>query len=214
MFNINKSENSHGVGKITILSFLILFFLAITLLILNNNVFILNLDQAVHTLITSHLSPSFYSWMLSITNIGDILSTIIIFTVFGLFLFSKNKTSFYIFTLATASGIASTQIIKHFVQRARPINPLEQGFSFPSAHAMIATVFLLSSIYLLAPHMKKVFSKNTFLIVTAIIFPLVAFSRIYLSVHWASDVIAGIVLGLICFVFSSFTYCYKKENVL
>jgi len=201
-------------NTIIILNFLILFFLVITLLVLNNNAFILNSDQIIHTWIADHQSPSFYNYMLSITNIGDVLGTIIIFIVFGLFLFLKNKTSFYIFTLVTFSGIVLTQIIKYFVQRARPINLLEQGFSFPSSHAMIATVFLLSSIYLLAPQMKKIFSKNTFLIVTVIIFPLVAFSRIYLSVHWASDVIAGIVLGLICFVFSSFMYCHKKENVL
>ena len=70
------------------------------------------------------------------------------------------KKYFYIFTLTTASGFALVEIIKYLVQRARPYNLLEQGYSFPSAHATIVTIFLLSSIFLLAPLMKKVFTKS------------------------------------------------------
>jgi undecaprenyl-diphosphatase len=172
------------------------------------------LDNTIDSWIASQQTPSLYGFMLSITNIGDVLGTIIIFVVFGLFLFRKNKKFFYIFATASTSGIVLTEIIKHLIQRARPFNLLETGFSFPSAHAMISTVFLLSSIYLIAPLLNNKFSKYTFLLITSIVFPLVAFSRIYLSVHFTSDVVAGITLGSICFLFSWLMYCYKKENVL
>lgn len=199
--------------KIT-LGILILIFVAVTLLVSNNNPFIIGLDNSVYDWIANHQSPSFYNFMRTITNVGDVLSTVIILLVFSAFLFFKNKKDSYVLALAAFSSIILTETIKHVVQRARPENLLQQGFSFPSAHAMISAVFLLASIYLLSPLLKNKFSKYTFLLITSVVFPLVAFSRIYLSVHYTSDVIAGILLGSICFLFSWLAYCYKKENVL
>ena len=201
-------------NKVVILSSLILIFIAMAFLIISNNFLVIGLDNSIHNWILGHQSPSVYNFMLSITNIGDVSGTIIIFIVFGLFLFMKNKKDLYTFATATASGIVLTEIIKHLVQRTRPFNLLEQGFSFPSAHAMISTIFLLSSIYLLAPIIQKTFSKVTFLVIVSITFPLVAFSRIYLSVHFTSDVLAGIILGAICLIFAEIVCCHKKENVL
>ena len=152
--------------------------------------------------------------MLSITKILNPIEAVIIFAIFGLFLFLKNRHYFYSFTIATALGTLLPLGLKFLTQIQRPNLLLEQDFSFPSAHATIATIFLLSSIFFLMPLMKNGFSKNIFKIITYIIFPLVAFSRIYLSVHWTSDVLAGIVLGFICFIISEIICCHKKENVL
>ncbi len=201
-------------SKTIILSSLILAFLTITFLVVNKNVFVINLDNLINNFMLSHQYYSMTDMMLSITKVLDPFESFIIFAVFGLFLILKNKKYFYTFTLATTSGIILTEIIKHLTQRARPYNLLEQGFSFPSAHATVATIFILSSIFLLVPLMKKGVLKNTFLLVALIVFPLVAFSRIYLSVHFMSDVVAGIILGSICFLFARIICCYKKENML
>jgi undecaprenyl-diphosphatase len=153
--------------------------------------------------------------MISITKIGDVYEVLAIIAIFGLFLLLKNKDYFYSFVITSGLGVTLSWIIKWLVQRARPVNSLmEYDYSFPSSHATIAAIFLLSSIFLLIPLMKKGFSKNIFATIVCIIFPLVAFSRIYLSVHWTSDVIAGILLGAICFIFSKTICCHKKENVL
>ncbi|MFH1454859.1 MAG: phosphatase PAP2 family protein [bacterium] len=201
-------------NKIIILSFLILAFLAITLLVVNKNVFIIGLDNTIKTFIENHQLPSISNLMLSITKIGNLYEVSAIFLIFGLFLILKNKKYFYIFTIATSLGALLPWAIKLLTQIERPSLLLEQDFSFPSSHATIATVFLFSSIFLLTPIMKKGFSKNVFTLVTFVIFPIVAFSRIYLSVHWTSDVIAGIILGSICFLSAKMICCYKKENVL
>lgn len=193
-------------NKTIILSFLILVFLIITFLIVNKNIFIINLDNFIKNFIENYQFSFINEIMFSITKIGNIYETFIIFIVFGLFLIFKNRKNFYIFTLATSSGIILTGIIKNLIQKMRPYNLIEQGFSFPSTHAVIAVIFFLSSIFLLAPLMKKSFLKNIFLLIVSIIFPLVAFSRIYLSLHWTTDVFAGIILGLICFIFAKIIY--------
>ena len=200
--------------EVIILSSLILIFIAIVVLVTTNNSVLIGLDSYVNNWILNHQSVSFYNFMLSLTNLGEVYGTIIILIIFGSFLFLKNKQGSYILALAATSGVILVEIIKYLVQRVRPYNLLETGFSFPSAHGMISTVFLLSSIILIAPLIKNLFMKNIFLIIVSIVFPLVAFSRIYLSVHWTSDVLAGIVLGSISFIFAKMVYCHKKENVL
>jgi undecaprenyl-diphosphatase len=107
-------------------------------------------------------------------------------------------------------------IIKPIIEKIRPVSNLllETDYGFPSGHSTIATVFILSSIFLIAKAVKKWFTKKIFLLCTCVIFPLVIISRVYLSVHWFSDVIAGILLGSICYILASFVCCLKKKNML
>jgi membrane-associated phospholipid phosphatase len=67
---------------------------------------------------------------------------------------------------------------------------------------------------LMAKAIKNRSTKNIFLLCTCIIFPTVILSRLYLSVHWFSDVLAGILLGSICYLLASYICCLKKKNML
>jgi undecaprenyl-diphosphatase len=155
--------------------------------------------------------------MLSITKVCNIPESIIIFIIFSIFLILKKKKQlFYLFTTFTALGTLLPFIIKPLIERIRPLSNLllETDYSFPSGHATIATVFLISSIVIIAPLIKNSFSRKIFILCTSIIFPLVIISRVYLSVHWFSDVLAGILLGSICYILASFVCCLKKKNML
>ncbi len=201
--------------KTIILFFLVLAFLVITFLVASKNIFIVNLDATIHTFVGNHPYPAVSNLMISMTKLGNVYGASVIFIILGLFLLFKNKKYFFVFAIASSLGSLLPQIIKPLTKIQRPENILGgQDYSFPSGHATISMIFLLSSIFLLSPFLKSEFSRKLFLLLTSIIFPLVALSRIYLSVHWTTDVIAGIILGAICFIFSQIICCHKKENVL
>ncbi len=146
-----------------------------------------------------------------------ISSEIIIFFVFtALFLWRENKRR-WILPLWMTLGISALIgfIIKILIQRERPyqlgliniIPSLEEAshliwnFSFPSFHSM----FVFCAIPILAlqfPKLKKIF------IIFAV---LVAFSRVYLGLHFISDVIAG---GLIGYLIGVMVVKWEKENGL
>ena len=95
--------------------------------------------------------------------------------------------------------------LKHYFSRARPDDPVlnaAMGFSFPSGHAMSAMTFYGLIIFLVWKNIDNVTFKWTLTFLLIIFIHLIGFSRIYLRVHYASDVIAGFSLGLIWLVLS------------
>lgn len=142
-----------------------------------------------------------YQPMIAITNVGQPL-TIILFAA-GMFVWSVWQGRV---KMMTASGIVLVTIIvstalKLITHRGRPeteyaANMMFQTFSFPSGHAVAATVgfgFLAYIAWISLPQ-----PWNVVLGLAAIIFGLlVCVSRIYLGAHYPSDVVGGILLGLI-----------------
>lgn len=100
-------------------------------------------------------------------------------------------------------------LIKFIVKRPRPLNGLilENGFSFPSGHSLSAIFFYGFLIYFVSKYIKNTKLKRILQVLIIVIILLIGFSRIYLGVHFVSDVIAGFVLGLIILiVFINFLY--------
>ncbi len=147
-------------------------------------------------------NPIMDKLMVYVTNIGGPAGAAVTFAIFSLvIILKKHPDYFYIFTTSFVFSIISEFTIKQLVERMRPINYLikETGFSFPSGHSIAATIFLISAVFLIAPVIKNTALKWLFLALSCILFPAVAFSRIYLSVHFASDVLGSIFLGTAIF---------------
>ncbi len=95
--------------------------------------------------------------------------------------------------------------LKQYFGRVRPDDPVYKaalGFSFPSGHAMSAMTFYGLLIYMLWRYVENVAVKWTLTTLLAIFILLIGFSRIYLRVHYASDVLGGFSLGIIWLVLS------------
>ena len=98
-------------------------------------------------------------------------------------------------------GATSTALLfglKKFFQRERPHIPIFEhlpGYSFPSGHALLSFVFVSALIYLLWRSEMKNAWKWTISILLILFSLMVGISRIFLRVHYATDVIAGFSLG-------------------
>jgi undecaprenyl-diphosphatase len=135
--------------------------------------------------------------------ISDMSSPVIIISIAGItvwFLFAVKKHSWdaLILLIALTGAALLNWILKWVFQRSRPDAPsLAQafGYSFPSGHAMISFVFYGMLVYLLLVNFKR--GKITYLLTLFITFLILAIgiSRIYLGVHYPSDVIAGYAAG-------------------
>lgn len=112
------------------------------------------------------------------------------------------------------------QILKHIVQRPRPIEFRiidESGYSFPSGHSMVSTAFYGFLIYLIYKNVKNKYLRNSLIIILSILIILIGTSRIYLGVHYTSDVIAGFLISisyLIIFITTTQTFAKTDYNLL
>lgn len=100
--------------------------------------------------------------------------------------------------LSSAGGVALGALTKHLVARPRPAGGLiaETGFSFPSGHAVTAMIFFYLMILLFGEKIKNIWLKNLFVALNIALILIAGFSRLYLRVHYFSDVLAGFALGM------------------
>jgi undecaprenyl-diphosphatase len=90
--------------------------------------------------------------------------------------------------------------LKQFFNRPRPLTPLLKpvnGLSFPSGHALMSVTFYGLLIVLVWENIADRFWKWTFTILLLMLIILIGFSRVYLRLHYFSDVIAGFSAGII-----------------
>lgn len=119
------------------------------------------------------------------------------------------------------SSVLMMSLLKILFSRPRPLLPLLEpasGFSFPSGHAMSSVTFYGLLIYFVWIH-KEIprsirISTVTFLVLLII---MIGVSRVYLRVHYASDVIAGFCMGVIWITIAIYTIdkieVYTKRNL-
>jgi membrane-associated phospholipid phosphatase len=120
-------------------------------------------------------------------------------SLIGYFLFIRRHSWFSIRIASIAlSSLGLMFLLKALFRRKRPVDPvaIARGLSFPSGHALIGVTFYGLLIYIIS---KTVEDKNIkWPLITALLIwiQLIGFSRVYLRVHYASDVAVGYVIGL------------------
>ena len=113
---------------------------------------------------------------------------------------TKHKYSALLLIIATAGGILLNNLLKVGFGRPRP-QVFDWGttvvsWSFPSGHAMSATVVYSTVAYLAARLQRRHRHRVMTLVGAALLIILICISRLYLGVHYPSDVIAGMLIGL------------------
>ncbi|NOU76943.1 phosphatase PAP2 family protein [Paenibacillus sp. LMG 31458] len=156
-----------------------------------------SIGSAVRTLRSDAVTPV----ALFFTIMGKAITEFIVFVVVALILLIKFKhkweTLILLIGVLTAWGL--NQLLKDLFQRDRPVGMWlieENGFSFPSGHAMVSSLFYGLIGYLLWVNVRKIWKAAWLIpVVTIVVVVCIGLSRIYLGVHYPSDVLAGFAAG-------------------
>ncbi len=180
---------------------IILFIALIGFLALAEDVFnkeIMNGDIIGYKIISTFLISDFATPIAKfITNFGGAIFLILL--AITLFILIKDKRiglSIFI-NLLIVTGL--NQIIKHILQRPRPTEFRiieETGYSFPSGHSMVSMAFYGYLIYLIYKYIKNKYVKWISIVILSILICSIGISRIYLGVHYTSDVLGGFLLSM------------------
>ena len=181
--------------------YLLIIFLVISLIwtfLVYFNIFD-NLDNKIYNFIISFKSDFNTYFFKIITFLCSIkFITLMCITSILLTLIKKDKSYLLIILVSIVSSVVNL-IIKNIIRRDRPdkINWLitESNFSFPSGHSMMATIFYGFLAYLLYKSNLNRNVKIIILIMMLFLILLIGISRIYLGVHYTSDVIGGFLWG-------------------
>ncbi len=192
------------------LGVLFLLFIILTVLVCTNT--IEPLDNAASSFIISIRSPELTNTMNIITNISGSYA-LIVFTTLFIILIKKKKYPLAI-TINLIAVFITSQLAKAIVERDRPLDMLVSapGYSYPSGHSMVGLAYFSFLSYLVIKYIPNKIVKIILPIVFTITILLVGFSRIYLGVHYLSDVLAGFLLGAIYLIIFINIYPLEEQK--
>ena len=183
------------------LKWIILFICLIGFLALAEDVFnkeILNGDIIGYKIASEFLISDFATPIAKfVTNFGGAIFLIILAMTL-LILIKDKKIGLSILSNLVIITVLN-QLLKIILQRPRPTDYRiieETGYSFPSGHSMISMAFYGYIIYLIYKYVKNKYIKWFSIVLLSILICSIGISRIYLGVHYTSDVLGGFLISI------------------
>lgn len=183
------------------LKWMILFICIVGFLLLAEDVFdkeIMNGDAIGYRVISTYLISDFATPIAKfITNLGGAMFLIGTTAILCIIMKNEKIGIAIIFNLGIVTIL--NQLLKRILQRPRPEEfriIKESGYSFPSGHSMISMAFYGFLIYLIYKNVKNKYLKWSLITVLGILIISIGVSRIYLGVHYTSDVVAGFLIAI------------------
>lgn len=189
----------------------ILVFISIILGILYRGILV-DIDFKINNFLPLYENGFTFTLSNILAIIFDTVSMIMITLILSIYLWFKSpkrKESIF-FALSIFLTAIMTIILKTLIQKTRPLNALvkETTFSFPSGHVTTSVVFLGLLSYLVLKKSRSKIIKLTTVLVSVFLILLISLSRLFLNVHWFSDILGGLFLGL--FLLSGFIIIFEK----
>lgn len=177
-----------------------LFIVSLFIFVINSILVVTNcyqpLDELIFMLMENLRGNTLTEIVKVLTTLGDVNVILMLNALLIIFIFYKKKFKLLVIPIAsTISGLVNTGF-KYLFSRPRPegIALIAQGgFSYPSGHSAISVLFYGAIMYLLMKSNIKY--KGIYIALLSIIAVLVPLTRVYLGVHYLSDVIGGLSLG-------------------
>ena len=180
----------------------------------------------VFTGIAHHLDESVQSYVLKIRN-SHLTDTFTVFTNMGgayalmaisilLILIKRNKKASLLIAINLITVFLTSQIFKLIFRRDRPTEIFlvnATGYSYPSGHTMVSSAFYLYILYLINKKIHNRILKVIFSIITILLILSIGFSRVYLGVHYTTDIIGGLLLSIAyLMLFLNITNKFNGDN--
>ena len=158
-------------------------------------------DDTVRSVIHDYASPGFTALMRFVTNLGDwqVVMTATLLLFFYLWYRRDHTHILVAFVTMLGAGILDASLKLAF-HRLRPdpfFAPKPSTYSFPSGHALISLCFYGLVAGTLAHDMDAKWQRVLTWSLSSLLVAMIGLSRVYLGVHWPSDVIAGYAAALI-----------------
>ena len=157
------------------------------------------LDRCVQDWFFSLRSQWLNALVIPLTHTSDTITIVVLCIILVLSPFPGRKKYGFPVTLAALSGLAIYKPMKHLFLRPRPdaaLHLVEQGgFSFPSGHSVTSVIVFGLLFYLIRKHCNRPVLRNVLSGICLLLAVLVGPSRIYVGVHWPTDVLAGWCIG-------------------
>ncbi len=166
------------------------------------SVTVVKIDTSLLYFLAEHRSVSLTNFFLLVTFFGKGVIVTCIGIIFSLYLFYKKQTRYIFPFFVTLAGSGLTvSIIKLLVHRARPANDVayytENSFSFPSGHSSASVALYGYIAYYFIRKLLTQGKRSVVGCVAVIMILLIGLSRLYLGVHYFSDVVGGYIVGMI-----------------
>lgn len=200
-------------GKWFLVAILLFTFVLITQKLLKDT--LKDFDTAIYNFIISIKSPFFTEIFKSITFFASPIFLLILSPI--LFFIFKNKKYGLLSLVNLIVVVIVNQTLKLIFTRPRPFQWMlieESGYSFPSGHAMVSMGFYGMLIFLIWQTNISKTKKKIWTVIFSLLILLIGISRIYLGVHYGSDIIGGFVLSLSYLIIatSAVTYYLKYRR--
>lgn len=182
--------------KWIILFICLICFLGIAEDVLEDQIF--NIDISFYNFLSEHvISDTLTPIIKIITNFGGIVCLVVLAILS--FIFIKNKKIGLAIIGNLGISALLNNILKMILQRPRPTGYRlieETGYSFPSGHSMASMAFYGFFIYLVYKNLKNKYIKWGLIAVLSLLIVLIGLSRVYLGVHYLSDVLGGFLVTI------------------
>ena len=169
------------------------------------------IDANIYSMLFRIINPINTSIMMCISFFAS-GGALIVLTILLLLLLKKKQIPEYM-ALNLIIVFILNRLLKVIIKRPRPqafALVIENGYSFPSAHAMIGFAFYGFIVYLIMKSKKSKIQKIIYSTLLSLLIFLIGISRIYLGVHYASDIVGGFLIALLYLVIF-IKYIYKKN---
>ncbi|MEQ1948382.1 MAG: phosphatase PAP2 family protein [Bryobacteraceae bacterium] len=160
-----------------------------------------SVDRAVQLAATNARTPWLTVAAVDVTALGSVTLVVLLslFALMVLLVLRDWRDAMQLVAASAGSGIL-TSITKNFIERMRPAEAQQlvtvSGFSYPSGHSVSTAALYLTIAIIAVRHVRRPGARAAIVLAAVLVVLLVGASRVYLGVHYATDVVSGVSLGV------------------